>query len=397
MKDGGNMREVVVLGVGMHPFGRFLDKSLSDLAKVAIWDALKDANVPAKDVQVAYLGNSIGGLITGQEGIRAQTILGPCGFGGIPMVNVENACASASTAFRGVWLEIASGLYDVGLAVGVEKMFLEDRARTISALISVSQIELSKLGMQFVGEAAMRCKRYMRRYGGTKEDLALVAVKNSYNGSLNPYAYHRKPYTLEEILNSPLIAEPLHLYMTSTIADGAAAAILCSKEMAKRYTSKPPISVAACVLKSGRYRESDPLDTDVPSTITLTANEAYEQAGMGPKDIDVAEVHDAMSPIELVSCEDLGFCKKGEGLRFLKEGRTKITGDIPINTSGGLCSRGHPVGATGIAQVAEIVWQLGGEAGPRQVANAKVGMCEDSGGVLVEGDNAAFTNIILKR
>ena len=397
MKAEEIMREVVVLGVGMHPFGRFLDKGLSDLARVAIWDALKDAHVPARDVQVAYLGNSIGGLITGQEGIRAQTILGPCGFGGIPMVNVENACASASTAFRGVWLEIASGLYDVGLAVGVEKMFLEDRARTISALISVSQIELSKMGMQFVGEAAMRCKRYMRRSGGTKEDLALVAVKNSYNGSLNPYAYHRKAYTLEEILNSPLIAEPLHLYMTSTIADGAAAAVLCSKEIAEKYAGKTAITVAACVLKSGRHRESDPLDSDVPSTITLTANEAYEQAGMEPKDIDVAEVHDAMSPIELVSCEDLGFCKKGEGIRFLKEGRTKITGEIPINTSGGLCARGHPVGATGIAQVAEIVWQLRGEAGPRQVIDARVGMCEDSGGVLVNGDNAAFTNIILKR
>ncbi len=391
------MREVVVLGVGMHPFGKFLDKSLSDLAAVAVWSALKDANVPAKDIQVAYVANSIGGLMTGQEGIRAQTILGPSGFGGIPMVNVENACASASTAFRGVWLEIASGLYDVGLAVGVEKMIIEDRARTISALVSVSQLELSKLGMQFTGEGAMRCKRYMRRYGGTVEDLALVAVKNSYNGSLNPYAFHRKPYTLEEVLNSTLISDPLRLYMTSTIADGAAAAVLCAREVVKKYEAKRPITVAACILKAGRYRESDPLDADVPSTITLTANEAYAQAGMEPKDIDVAEVHDAMSPIELISCEDLGFCGKGEGIRYLKEGRTKITGDIPINVSGGLCARGHPIGATGIAQVAEIIWQLRGEAGARQVSDAKVGMCEDAGGVLVGGDNAAFTNIILKR
>lgn len=391
------MREVVVLGVGMHPFGKFLDKSLADLAQVAVWNALKDANVPAKDVQVAYLGNSIGGLITGQEGIRAQTTLGPSGFGGIPMINVENACASASTAFRGVWLEIASGLYDVGLAVGVEKMHLEDRARTISALISVSQVELSKLGMQFVGEGAMRCKRYMRRYGGTKEDLALVAVKNSYNGSLNPYAFHRKPYTHEEVLNSALISEPLHLFMTSSIADGAAAAVLVARDVLNRYEAKRAITVAGCALKSGRYRESDPLDTDAESTITLTAKDAYKQAGMEPKDIDLAEVHDAMSPIELISTEDLGFCGKGEAIRYLKEGRTKITGDIPINTSGGLCSRGHPVGATGIAQIAEIVWQLRGEAGPRQVAGAKVGMCEDSGGVLVNGDNAAFTNVILKR
>jgi len=392
-----DMRDVVVLGVGMHPFGKFLDKSLSDLAMVAVRDALNDGKVSIKDIQVAYVGNSIGGLITGQEGIRGQTILGPCGFGGIPIVNVENACATASTAFRGVWLEIASGLYDVGLAVGVEKMFLEDRQRTISALISVSDIQLSKLGMQFVGEAAMRCRRYMRRNGGTKEDLAMVAVKNTYNASLNPYAYHRKPFTREEILNSPVIASPLHLYMTSSIADGAAAAVLCSKEVASKYGRKPLVTVAGCSLKSGRYRESDPLDTGVPSTISLAAEEAYGQAGMEPKDIDVAEVHDAMSPIELVSCEDLGFCEKGEGIRFLKEGRTKITGDIPINTSGGLCGRGHPIGATGIAQVAEIVWQLRNEAGSRQVAGAKAGMCEDSGGVMVDGDNAAFTNIILKR
>jgi acetyl-CoA acyltransferase len=390
------VREVVVLGVGMHPFGKFLDKSLADLSMVAISAALSDAGVPARDVQVAYVGNSLGGLITGQEGIRGQTILSLCGFGGIPVVNVENACATASTAFRGVWLEIASGLYDVGLAVGVEKMFLEDRARTISALISVSDVALSKLGMQFVGEAAMRCKRYMRRNGGTKEDFALVAEKNSYNASMNPYAYHRKPYTREEILNSPLIASPLHLYMTSSIADGAAAAVLCSRKKSKKYVTKPLITVAGCALKSGRHRDKDPLDMDVPSTITLTAEEAYAQAGMEPKDIDLAEVHDAMSPIELISCEDLGFCRKGEGIQLLKQGRTKVTGDIPINTSGGLCGRGHPIGATGLAQVAEIVWQLRGEAGPRQVAGAKVGMCEDSGGVMVDGDNAAFTNIILK-
>jgi len=390
------MREVVVLGVGMHPFGRFMEKGMSELSKVAIWDALKDSGVPAKDIQVAYLANSIGGLITGQEGIRAQTILGPCGFGGIPMVNVENACASASTAFRGVWLEISSGLYDVGLAVGVEKMFLENRAKTISALISISQLELSKMGMQFVGEAAMRCKRYMRRTGATKEDLAHVALKNSLHGSLNPYAFHRKAYTMDEILGSALIAEPLHLYMTSSIADGASAAILCAKEVADKYTGKA-ITVAGCALRSGRYMDKDPLDTEeVISTITMTANDSYKMAGMGPEDIDVAEVHDAMSPIEIISTEDLGFCKKGEGFRILREGRTKISGDIPINTSGGLCSRGHPVGATGIAQIAEIVWQLRGEAGDRQVNNPRVGMCEDSGGV-VEGDNAAFTNIILKK
>ena len=390
------MREVVVLGVGMHPFGRFLDKSLVDLAHVAIWDALKDANVPAKDIQVAYSANSIGGMTTGQEGIRGQTILFPNGFGGIPIVNVENACASASTAFRGVWLEIASGQCDVGLALGTEKMFMEDRAKQISALISISQIELAKMGMQFTGGIAMKVRKYMATYGVKKEDLALVAVKNSYNGSLNPYAFHQKAYTLEEVLNSKLIADPLHLFMTSTIADGASAAILCSKEKAKKYSKGPFITIAACALKSGRYIDTTLSYEKAVSTAALTAEEAYKQAGVGPKDIDVVELHDAMSPEEIIVTEQLGFCKKGEGVRLLKEGRTKINGDIPVNTSGGLCARGHPVGATGIAQVAEIVWQLRGQAGPRQVANPLVGMCEDNGGV-ADWDNAAFTNIILKR
>jgi len=263
----------------------------------------------------------------------------------------------------------------------VEKMFLEDRARTISALISVSEIELSKLGMQFAAEGAMRCLRYMRRCGGTKQDLALVAVKNSYNGSLNPYAYHRKPYTLEEVLNSALIAEPLHLYMTSSIADGAAAAILCSKDVAKKYARKPLITVAACALKSGRYRESDPLDTDIPSTITLTANEAYRQAGMEPKDIDLSEVHDAMSPIELISCEDLGFCKKGEGGKVISERQSYIGGKVAVNVDGGLKAKGHPIAATGVSMTYEIARQLRGECGPRQVPGAGVGLTHNVGGI----------------
>jgi acetyl-CoA acetyltransferase len=390
------MRDVVVLGVGMHPFGRFIDKDLRDLAYTAVWDALKDAGVELRDIQVAYFGNSLAGLITGQEGIRGQSVLGPIGFSDIPIVNVENACASASTAFRGVWLEIASGQSDVGIAVGVEKMFLEDRARSLAALSAVAQVELSKLGAQFTAGIAMQCKRYMRKYGATKEDLSLVAVKNSYNGSLNPYAFHRKPYTLEDILNSQLISEPLHLYMTSTIADGAAAAVLCAKEAARKYTSGPFIDIAACTLRSGQHKDSDSFETDSVSTVTLTTQQAYAASGIGPEDINVCELHDAMSPLEIVVTEDIGFCKRGEGVRLLKEGRTKITGDIPVNTSGGLCARGHPIGATGIAQVAEVVWQLRGQAGQRQVANCRVGMCEDHGGV-AEGDNAAITSIILKR
>ncbi len=388
------MRDVVIIGVGMTPFGKFLDKSLNDLGLVAVWNAIRDANVPPKDIEVAYVGNCLAGLITGQEGIRGQVILNYAGFSGLPIVNVENACATGGTALKGAWMEVALGTHDVALALGVEKMYLADTAKSLKAMAGASDIELANTGFQFTAPYAFRVSKYMKKYGATKEHFAKVVVKNSYNGSLNPYAQYRKPLSVDDVLNSRLVSDPLHLYMCCSIGDGAAAAIVCTKEIAKKYTDKPLAHIAAISLRSGMIRPPE-CDT-VPSIRTLTAGKAYEQAGIGPEDIDVAEIHDAMAPAEILRYEEFGFCKAGEGIAMIEEGRTSLTGDIPVNPSGGLVARGHPVAATGLAQVAEIVWQFRGEAGERQVANPKVGLCEDSGGWLGE-DNAACCVIILKK
>jgi len=387
------MRDVVVIGVGMHPFGRHMDKTLADLGQVAIWDAIRDAGIAAKDIQVAYFGNSVGGLITGQEGVRGQTVLAPNGIRGIPVVNVENACASGTTAFRGVWLEIASGLCDVGLAIGVEKLFCGDTARSAAALATDSEIALAELGFSFTSSYAMELKEYMDKYHITQRQFAKVVEKNSYNGSLNPYAQYQQARTVDEVLNSKMIAWPLTLYMCAPMSDGAAAAILCSKEVARKYTSKPLIKIAASEMISGIYRP--PNDTN-PSLPTIAAENAYKKAGIGPEDVNVAEVHDAMAPAELHYYEELGFCKPGEGGRMIDERRTWIDGDIAVNPSGGLTAKGHPVGATGLAQISEIVWQLRGEAGKRQVKKRNFGLTQNSGG-WVDGDPATTTVTILKR
>ncbi len=388
------MRDVAVIGVGMHPFGKFEDKGLKDLGRVAIWNAIKDAGISPKDIQVAYSGNSLAGLLTGQEGVRGQTITRDAGLAGIPVINVENACASASTAFRGAWLEVASGACDVALAVGAEKMFVGDLGKSIAALAADSDIELARMGLQFAGMYAMALKKYMDLYGATQEHFAQIVVKNSHNGSLNPDAQFKKPLTAEKVLGSFVMADPITLLMCSSISDGAAAAILCTKDLAEQYSSNVPVEVAACALRSGIWQApgKEFLEDDI---VTLTAEQAYQQAGIGPADIDVAEVHDAMAPGEMMLYEELGFCGKGEARFLVEQGRTRIGGDIPVNPSGGLVSRGHPVGATGLAQVAEIVWQLRGEAGERQVANPKVGLCQNTGGY-VDGDAAACCVTILK-
>lgn len=388
------MREVAVIGIGMHPFGKFINKSLKDLGRTAVWAAIQDAGVTPKDIQVAYVGNAMAGLITGQECVRGQLILRDAGIGGIPITNVENACASSSTAFRECWIAVGSGLYDVGLALGVEKLFCNNTPKSIRAMSSASDVELeASMGMQFTSLYAMNIRKYMKEYDVSVEHLARVVVKNSKNGSLNPYAQFRKPLSLEEVLNSPVIADPLRLYMCSSMSDGAAAAILCAKEVAHKFTSKPLVTVAASAMRSGMFR---PPDSDTPDSVTLTCRQAYEMAGVGPEDIDVTEVHDAMSPAELISYEELGFCAPGQGKELIDQGRTEITGDMPVNPSGGLAARGHPVGATGIAQIAEIVWQLRGECGPRQVREPKVGLAQNSGG-RVEGDAGAVTIHILTR
>lgn len=388
------MKKVAIIGVGMTRFGKFLDKSLAELGCTAIWSAIKDSNINPKDIGAIYVANSIGGLITGQEGVRGEVIARYAGLGGMPVINVENACAGGTTALRGAMLEVSSGKCDFALAVGVEKMFCDDTARSIKALASDSDIRYAAIGFQFTAYYAMNVKKFMANYGVTKEHLANVAVKNSYNGSLNPYAQFQKPHTIDEVLNSRMISDPLTLYMCSTMTDGAAAAVVCAEGKKRKYRRTGAIGISSCALRSGMFR---PPNDEGPNTVTLTANEAYNEAGIGPGDIDVVEVHDAMSPAELYHYVELGLCKPEEAKYLIDEKRTWITGDIPVNPSGGLVGRGHPVSATGLAQIAELVWQLRGEAGARQVGNnPKVGLAQNSGGY-VDNDNAACTVTILQK
>lgn len=387
------MRKVVIIGVGMTKFGKFLDTTLEELGRTAVWNAINYANVDPKQIQCAYVANSVHGMISGKSGVIGQGILARSGIGGIPVVNVENACSGGSTALRGAYLEVASGSCDIALAVGAEKMYCADLAKAILSMTSNSPYD--GMGYQFSGDYAMRLRRYMREFGVTREHVAKVVVKNSYNGSLNPNAQHRRPLTVEEILNSRLVAEPLTLYMCCSIGDGAAAAVVTTEGIARRHTSKPLVEIASCSLRSGQYTGWTDPDNE---NAAIAAKEAYEKAGLGPEDVDVAEVHDAMAPAELWLYEQLGFCKKGESARLIDEGRTKINGDIPVNPSGGLAAKGHPVSATGLAQIAEIVWQLKGEAGERQISgNPKVGLTENAGGYTEFDDNGAASVIILKR
>lgn len=391
------MRNVAVIGVGAHPVGKYEHLALKDLAREAIWGALRDADVEPEKIDVAYVGNSLGGLLTGQEGIRGQVVMQDAGFGGLPVINVENACASGATAFRGAWLEVASGNADFALAVGMEKMYVGDIARSISAIAADSELELSRMGMQFSASYAIHpkinLKGKMREYGWTSADFANVAVKNSDNGSKNPVAQHRRQLTAEDVLQSRMIADPLTLFMCSSIGDGAAAAIVCSADAAKKLSSKPVVNIGACILKSGVYRLPNDGRTD---TLTLTAEAAYESAGISPEDIDLAEVHDAMAPAELIIYERLGFCGPGDGPKLVDERVVTLDGKKPVNPSGGLSARGHPIGATGLLQIFEIVRQLRGECGDRQIQNnPKVGLAQNQGGLLLGQDSAAYSITLL--
>ncbi len=401
------MREVALVGAGMTRFAKHLDKGMKELSREAIEGALKSAGIESKALEAVAVGNAMAGLITGQECIRGQVVLREMGIGGIPVINTENACASAATAFHLAWLYVASGMYDVVLALGMEKLYHEDKKKSFAAIGSAIDVELMqktladmKKATQEKGEGAGKsrsmfmdfyaefARSHMRKYGTTKEHYAQIAAKNHTNGSLNPHAQFQTPRSMEDVLASPMIADPLTRMMCSPIGDGAAALVLTSAEKAKEFTTRP-VSVKASVLGSGR--DHQPGD---PGVTERMAKKAYEVAGIGPEDLDVAEVHDASAPAELIIYEELGLCQQGEGGRLIDEGATALGGKTPVNPSGGLLAKGHPVGATGTAQIAEIFWQLRGEAGKRQVEGAKVGLTENGGG-MVRGEAAALAVHIL--
>jgi acetyl-CoA acetyltransferase len=404
------MRDVAVVGAGMTKFGKYLDRGLKSIGGEAVKAALDSAGIDGSKVEAAVVGNATAGLITGQEMIRGQVVLRELGIGGIPVINTENACASSSTAFHMAWLYVASGMYDVVLALGMEKLYHEDKRRSFQAIgaavdmewldslkTQMKQAEASKGDGQpapeegagekrsmFMDFYAAFARQHMQKYGTTKEQYARVAVKNHYHGSLNPYAQYREVYTLEDILASPPVAEPLTRLMCSPIGDGAAATVLVAADKAKQFTTKP-IFVRASVVGSGADRAAGE-----PGVTERVVKKAYDMAGVGPEDLSVIECHDASAPAELVLYEELGLCEPGEGGKLIDSKATYFDGPVPVNTSGGLISKGHPIGATGVAQIVEVFEQLRGEAGDRQVRDPKVGMTENGGG-MIKGDAAALS------
>ncbi|HUY60535.1 MAG TPA: thiolase family protein [Candidatus Dormibacteraeota bacterium] len=379
------MDEVWVAGIGMTAFGKHPDHTAADLGAEAVLLALEDAGAGRDDVEAAWVGHVFQGMAMGQRA------LGQAGLSGMPIVNVENACSSGSTAIFDAALAIRAGAYDICLALGVEHLSQRFRGAFTP---DESDVE-AQVGLTMPAVYAMRAQRHMAQYGTTAEQLARIAVKNKHNASLNPLAQFKTPVTLEEVLASRLIAEPLHLQECAPVSDGAAAVVLTSRRGRDRLGATRAVRLAASALKSGRTEVGLP-DMTVEDLTGRTAQEAYRQAGIGPAEIRFAEVHDCFSIAEALRVEGLGLFPHGEYPARAARGEADLDGRLPVNGSGGLLGKGHPLGATGVAQVVEVVRQLRGEAGVRQIPGARVGLAHCRGGKAqgVEG-TACTVNILV--
>ena len=379
------MSGVSVVGVGMIPFGKYPETNIVDLGWPAVKAALKDSGIDPRRLEAVYSGTSRGGAMTGQR------IMGRLGLAGLPIVNVENACSSSSSAMAQAVLAVRSGAYDVVLVIGVEKL-----SKYGGGTLPMDEDDWEiGLGLTMPALYAMRASRYMHDYGLTLEQLASVSVKNRRHGALNPDAQMKKPVTVEEVLASRMVSEPFTLLQCCPTGDGAAAIVLASDKIAKQIRSDA-IAVRASHLTSGKFMTGF-RDMTTPEITVRGAKETFEEAGLGPEDIDVAEVHDAFSIAELLYYEAFGFCPRGEASAMLRSGATTIGGRIPVNPSGGLLAKGHPVGATGAAQIVEIVRQLRGEAGARQVEGARIGLTHATGGGISGFDHGACSIHIFQR
>jgi len=389
----------VIAGVGMTRFAKHEDAGLKQLGTQAVNDALADAGIEASELEAAYVGNAAAGLVTGQESIRGQVVLRSMGLGRLPVINVENACASASTALYQAAAMVTGGLHDIVLALGVEKLTDPDKRKSFAAFSGAVDVEMLKPFLaalkanaesggaektsggagekrsMFMDIYAAVARAHMQQYGTTTEQFAAVASKNSRHGALNPRAQFREALTIDDVLSSPMVAEPLTRPMCSPIGDGAAAVVVCSEAAARRLGVSKPVRVRSSVLRSGWDH-----DMTGDGVAEVCIREAYDEAGIGPSDLSVVECHDATAPAELFAYESLGLCEKGEGGKLAESGDTELGGRIPVNTSGGLLRKGHPVGATGIAQVVELTEQLQGRSGDRQVEGASVGLAHNGGG-----------------
>lgn len=369
-RSGRTLREVSVIGIGVTRFGKFPERPFNELGAEAVRAALSDAGVSPRDIQVAY------GSRIFLDQITAQVVLRDVGIASIEMINVENACAGGATAVRCLWKDIAAGLYDVGVAFGVESMTTSPVA---GKLISPSPDDIDgQLGSNMPVVFALMAKRLMETHGATPADFAFVSQKAHLAGSLNPAAQHQKTLSVEEILGSRMIADPITLLQCCPNTDGAAAVVMCASELAHKFP-RAPVRFLASVLHASDYffKKRDLTSFDAGRR---AAQAAYDMAGVGPEDVDVVELHDAFAPEELVHYEDLGLCKPGEAIGLLRSGATSIGGRVPVNPSGGLLSLGHPLSASGVRVICDIVQQLRGEAGPRQRQGARIGLAQMLGG-----------------
>jgi len=372
------MRDVAIIGVGLTKCGELWEKSFRDIFVEAALGAIDDSGVDHIDSM--YVGCMSGGLFVGQEHI-GPLMADYLGQGPIPATRVESACASGGAAVRAGMLEVASGASDIVLVGGVEKMNDVGGDEATYALATASDQEWEAFnGVTFPGLYAMMAVAHMHKYGTTSEQLAAVAVKNHHNGSMNPKAQFPMKITVETVLNSVLVADPLHILDCSPVTDGAAAAILCPADMAAKLCQKAPVKILGSGHATGTIALHAREDLTTLEAVKKSAAKAYDMASKGPADIDLCEVHDCFTIAEIIVSEDMGFFEKGKGGEAAAAGETALVGKHPLNTSGGLKSKGHPVGASGVAQLVEVVEQLRGEAGPRQVEGAKVGMTQNMGG-----------------
>ncbi len=411
------MEGVYIIGIGMTKFGKLPDRTVRGMAEEAVLLALEDAGIDKKSLEAAYFSNTFWGMFGNQHSIRGQVVMRGMGIDRIPVTNVENACAGASTALNLACTGIMAGAFDIALAIGSEKITNPDKALSLAAYASCMDVEnfekhinmILEVGKTFTipipadgsapGEGrsifmdayAMNARWHMNKYGSTQRQMALVCAKNHRHGSLNPLAQYRSTMTVDQVLADRPVAYPLTRAMCAPVGDGAAAAIVCSGRYLKKLNGVRTVKILASVPGQGSDRELD--GEDIGQRL---AKKAYEQAGLGPKDVDLAELHDATAWSELHQTEVMGFCPLGEGGPYAETGATALGGKKPVNTSGGLECRGHPIGASGLAQIYEIVTQLRGEAGARQVENARIGLTENGGGNIGVEEAAMCVHILQK-
>ena len=375
------MRRVFIAGVGATRVDEHWDKSLRDLMRESSLKAIQDSGLSKKDIEAIYVGNMSSGFLQGQEHL-GSLLATWIGVPGVAAAKVEAACASGGAALHQAYLAVRSGVYDCVLVVGVEKMTDAYTGDVTDALVMAEDQEyVAFTGLSFVALNAFVYRYYMKKYSVKQEDIAYFAVHDHKYAVNNPLAQYPRPITLDEVMKSPLVADPIHLLESAPIGDGSAALVLCSEEKLKALGKDVHLEIAGSAVATDVFSLHERAD---PTTLLATvkaARKAFSMASIEPKDVDVLEVHDAFTVLGVIHLEDMGFAKKGEGWRLLKEGQLEKDGDLPTNTMGGLKARGHPVGATGIYQVYEITLQLRGEAGKNQVPDPEVGVAQNVGGV----------------